>query len=206
MSVNPGLIQETNGRGNEEHHVWGNRQEGGQDIDNIQADAQEWGERSQMSMKSKASIPTLALSVGLLISTVWIISSPETSAQSLATVDRSSITAIDEVDHLPAPSWKAIPLSLPYDASVAIAIQVVRGNPIDVLLMLPSQFGRVKRGEWSKIKVAGGVREIHTRSFTHHGPLSRGGYYLVIGDRYLGEPAALPSEVSVKVQIDHRLP
>ena len=135
---------------------------------------------------------------GLLFASVLCV---EARAQALPKVPRAPVTVLDEVEHLPAPSWKVIPLSLPYGGNLRIDVQVVRGNPIEVLLIRPDQLERIKRGEWNKIRALGGMRATHTRSYQQAGTVSRGEYYLVVGDRYLGEPPSPPTEVAVKVHL-----
>jgi hypothetical protein len=78
--------------------------------------------------------------------------------QSLTAAVRAPVTLMDQTEHLPAPSWKAIPLILPYGGSISVEVRVAQGNPIDVLLMTPDQFAKVKKGEWSKLKISGEIR------------------------------------------------
>jgi hypothetical protein len=121
--------------------------------------------------------------------------------QSLTAAARAPVTLMDQTEHLPAPSWKAIPLRLPHSGSISVDVRVVQGNPIDVLLITPDQLDRVKKGESSRLKISGQVRGTDTKSYTHTGRLARGGYFLVLGDRYLGGPS-LTSVVTVKVQLN----
>jgi hypothetical protein len=153
------------------------------------------------SSEIKSFIFILSLGGWLLVA-IWSVSNVEARTQSFRSVSRGPITVIDEVEHLPAPSWKTIPLSLPYSGSVTINVQVVRGNPIDVILITPDQFERVKRGEWKKIKATGDLRQTHTKSYEQSTQITRGEYYLVIGDRYLGEPPLPPTDIAVKVRLN----
>ena len=146
-------------------------------------------------------IVTAAVSLSTLFGPIGSMSRTMSRAEATPTTDHASVTLLDEVEHLPAPAWKSIPVVLPYTGSVTVDVRVSRGNPIDVFLTAPNQLEKIKRGEWSKLKISGGVRGSHTRLYTHSGPLSRGGYYLVIGDTYLGEPPSPPTEVSLKVRL-----
>jgi len=67
------------------------------------------------------------------------------NAHSVATSVNTPITLSDSLEHLPAPAWKAIPLSLPYGGTVSIDVQVIRGNRIDVLLTNPDQIDALKK-------------------------------------------------------------
>ena len=111
------------------------------------------------------------------------------------------VTLLDEVEHLPAPSCKAIPVSLPHDGIVSIRVQVLRGDLIDVFLISPDRLERIIKGEWDNVRAVGGFAAIKTDSYQHTGQLVHGGYYLVVMDRLIGVPAAIPSDVSVEVQL-----
>jgi hypothetical protein len=121
--------------------------------------------------------------------------------QSLPAAVRAPVTLMDQTEHLPAPSWKAIPLILPYSGSISVEVRVVQGNPINVLLMTPDQFAKVKKEEWSKLEISGEIRGANTKLYTHTGPVARGGYYLVLGDRHLEGPSST-SVVSIKVRLN----
>ncbi len=151
--------------------------------------------------KARGFILVLSLD-GLLLSAIANVPSLGARTQSLQSVSRVPVTVLDEVDHLRAPSWKTIPLSLPYSGSLSINVHVVRGNPIDVLLISPDQLKRVKQGEWNKVRAVGKMRANHTKSYQQESVVLRGEYYLVVGDRYLGEPPSPPSEIELKVRLN----
>ncbi len=148
------------------------------------------------------SIATFAVLFLALISAVWSVSTIKMLAVKGVPASDAPVTLIDEVEHLPAPSWKTIPLILPYSGTVTTNIVVLHGNPINVILTTPNQFKKMQHGEWKNLKVSGGVTETGTKSYTHMSSLGRGGYYLVIGDTYIGEPPTPPSEISVRVRLN----
>ncbi len=53
----------------------------------------------------------------------------------LATAVHAPITLTDEVENLPARSIKSLGINVPYSGTVDISLQVVRGNPLDVLVI-----------------------------------------------------------------------
>jgi hypothetical protein len=61
----------------------------------------------------------------------------------IRTVVRAPITVKDSVENLPAASWKAVGLNLPYAGTVDIRLGVVRGNPVDVFVAPSDQTGPV---------------------------------------------------------------
>ncbi len=119
----------------------------------------------------------------------------------LSPIVHSPVTVIDEVEHLPAPSWKAIPVSLPHEGIVSIHVRVLRGNTIDAFLTPPDQLERIERGEWGDVKSYVDITSVKTDAFRQTGWLAKGEYYLVVKDLMIGLPSSLPSDVSVKVQV-----
>jgi hypothetical protein len=137
----------------------------------------------------------------VVVSAIWNISRIRRGVEAPSTALPAPVTLIDEVEHIPAPSWKAIPLSLPYDGIVSIDVRVLRGNFIDVFLTTPDQVERIKKGDWSNLKTPGEVRAIKTVSYRHRGRLAKGDYYLVVSDMSVGLPSSLPSDVSATVRL-----
>lgn len=114
----------------------------------------------------------------------------------------SPVMLINEVEHLPALAWKAVPFRLPHDGIVNIDVQVVRGDPIDVFLTTSDHIDHVKKIEWNKLKTYGDVMATGTKTFSRGVRLGQGGFYLVVRDMIVGTPSAPPSDVSVKVRLN----
>jgi hypothetical protein len=88
----------------------------------------------------------LVVIVGLIaivmLRSLWLSSSPRTasSAGSLpALLPVIPVQVTDVVESLPARSVKGIPLHLPYSGTLRVEVSVVRGNPVDIFLVSPSE-------------------------------------------------------------------
>jgi hypothetical protein len=156
---------------------------------------------SLMSRAFSMFVIVLALLSFVIVGAIWDISSIGTRVEASSKALSAPLTLIDEVEHLPAPSWKAIPMSLPYDGIVSVDVRVLRGNFVDVFLTTPDQVERIKRGDWSNLKTPGDVRAIKTGSYRHSGRLAKGDYYLVVSDMYIRLASASPSDVSARVEL-----
>jgi hypothetical protein len=121
--------------------------------------------------------------------------------QALAVAVHAPITLKDEVENLPASSWKAVPLSLPYSGSINVSLQVVRGNPVDVFLTGADQLETIKKEEWNNVQVYTDFNALKTTTYRRDEQLGQGGYYLVIRDTSLGILSASASDISMKIQL-----
>ena len=137
-----------------------------------------------------------------LLALVWYNAGTRNTTQMIATAVHAPITLTDEVENLPASSWKAVALNLPYGGTVEVNLQVVRGNPIDVLLTTPDQIATMKKEEWNNVKVYGDFNAVKTKTYKRTGQLGQGSYYLVMRDTSLGILSSSASDISVKVQLN----
>jgi hypothetical protein len=109
-----------------------------------------------------------------------------------------SQTITDEVENVPAASWKAINYNFPAGGKLDITVRVVNGNPIDIFLMPADQMDTVKKSGWGNVKTYGDFNA--TKAMTYHrtAQLGPGSYCLVLRDTSLGILSARASDVSVK--------
>jgi hypothetical protein len=117
----------------------------------------------------------------------------------VATVVHTPIEIQNEVENLPASSWKAIALNLPYTGTVSVDLAVQRGNPLDVFLMNPDQINNLKMRQ--QFKVYTDFTASKTTTYKRSGRLMQGNYYLVLRDTSL-VLSARSSDVAVKVQLN----
>ena len=121
----------------------------------------------------------------------------------VATVTHTSITLRDETTNLPANSWRSIPAQLPYNGSLDVTLRVIRGNPLDVFLVTPSEMDSIQRtNDWRGIQ--GSTDFIAAKTITYHrtAPLYQGTYFLVLRDPSLGILSQSASDVSVKIVLN----
>jgi hypothetical protein len=143
----------------------------------------------------------LAISL-VFLGSIWYDARTGKRPQSLTTAVHAPVTLKDEVEHLPALAWKAIPLSLPYGGTVNIDIQVVGGNPIDVFVTAPEQHDTLKKMEWNNLRAYGDFSATRTKTYSRSAYLAQGGYYLVVRDMLVAIPSLSTSDISVNVRLN----
>lgn len=143
------------------------------------------------------------LVIGLLVFAYnWFKAGGGTTSRMIATAVRAPVTLKDEIQSLPASSWKAVALELPYSGTINIELQVVRGNPIDVFLTTPDYAETIQKKEWGNVRVYGDFNAVKTTAYKRTGRLDQGYYYLVIRDTTLGILSSSTSDISVKAQLN----
>ncbi len=135
----------------------------------------------------------------LLVGLGWYNAGPERTTQVIASAAHAPITLQDEVQNLPASSWKAVALDLPYSGTVNVNLEVVRGNPVDVFLTTPDQLEPMKEEQWNQVRIYTDFNASQTKTYERIARLTQGNYFLVLRDTSLGTSA---SDVSVKVQLN----
>jgi hypothetical protein len=132
----------------------------------------------------------------------WYNSGTRNTSRMLASAVHAPITVADEVENIPAHSWKAVALNLPYGGTVDIDLRVVQGNPIDVLLTTADQLEPMKKEQWSSVRVYTDFNAEKTQTYRRTGQLGPGSYYLVLRDTSLGILSSSASDISVRVQLN----
>lgn len=143
----------------------------------------------------------LAILLGLL-TLVWYNAGTKNTTQAIATAIHAPITVIDEVQNLSANSWKAVTLNLPYPGTVSVNLEVVQGNPVDVILTTPDQLEAMKKDDWGSVKVYGNFNATKTQKYRRTGQLGQGSYYLVMRDTSLGILSASATDISIKAELN----
>ena len=118
------------------------------------------------------------------------------------TAVRAPIALRDSVENVPAASWKAVALTLPYPGTVDVSIEVVNGNPMDVVVTTPDQVEILKQNGWGRMRVISDFNAVKTKTYRRSGQLGQGSYYLVLRDTSLGVLSASASDVSVKAHLN----
>lgn len=122
--------------------------------------------------------------------------------QAIASVVRAPITLKDEVQNIPAASWKALALNLPYQGSVDIDVHVVHGNPLNIFLIDSDQMDAIQHGNWTQVRTYTDFNALKSTTYRRTGQLRQGSYYLVVRDTSLGILSQSASDVSVKVVLN----
>jgi hypothetical protein len=135
-----------------------------------------------------------------LVGLVWYNVGTKQTVRMAATVVHAPIEVKNEVENLPASSWKAVPLNIPYAGTVAIDLAVQRGNPLDVFLMNPDQINNLKMRRQFMVYTEFSASK--TTIYKRTGQLRQGNYYLVLRDTSLGVLSASSSDIAVKVELN----
>jgi hypothetical protein len=148
--------------------------------------------------------PTAGLLIVLLVilAVVWYNLGTKKTSQMIATAVHAPITVTDEVQNVPANSWKAVSFTLPYGGTLQIDLQVVRGNPIDVFVTASDQVDAMNRGDWGNVQAFTEFNASKTKTYKRTAHLGEGSYYLVMRDTSLGILSSSASDISVKVQLN----
>jgi hypothetical protein len=109
-----------------------------------------------------------------------------------------SQTVTDEIENVPAASWKAINYNFPMSGKLDVTAKVVNGNPVDIFLIPADQMDAMKRNEWGNVKTYGDFKATKTMTYHRTAQLGPGSYYFVLRDTSLGILSARASDVSVK--------
>ncbi len=120
----------------------------------------------------------------------------------IRTAVRAPIALKDSVENVPAASWKAVALDLPYAGTIDVRLEVVNGNPMDVAVTTPDQLEVLKQNGWGQMRVFTDFNAVKTKTYRRTGQLGQGSYYLVMRDTSLGILSQRASDISVKVQLN----
>lgn len=148
-------------------------------------------------------ITILAIAVLMIILIAfWYQSGTRTTSRMLATAVHAPVMVTDEVENVPANSWKAVAFTLPYGATLDINIRVLHGNPVDVFVTTPDQVDAMKNQQWGNVRTYKDFNAVKTTTYRRTGQLGQGSYYLVLRDTSLGILSQSASDVSVKIQLN----
>jgi hypothetical protein len=140
--------------------------------------------------------------LGLFLS-VRYLAGNRASDRMVASIAHTTIMLKDETQNLRASSWRSIPIQPPYNGSLDVTLDVVRGNPLDVLLVDSSQMDVMKRtNDWGPIQGNVDFSAIKTTTYHRTAPINQGTYFLVLRDTSLGILSQSSSDVSVKVVLN----
>lgn len=107
----------------------------------------------------------------------------------------------NEVENLPAASWKAVAIQVPYDGSLTVSTRVQRGNPVEVFVTDNSHLKELKSGN-PRATYVGGFYAPKAMRFQHTEWFNQGTYFVVLRDTSLGILSASTSDISLKVSVE----
>ena len=110
------------------------------------------------------------------------------------------ITVIDEVEKIEIGDWKALPMNLEHTGTLHVAVEVVHGNPMDVIVIAGGQLEHLQKNE--KFDSVPAFKPMRTRHYKQEAPLESGSYYLVLRDSSVGIFSKMRSEIKVNVRLE----
>jgi hypothetical protein len=122
------------------------------------------------------------------------------ATQLVSAMVHAPISIRDEVQSLPASSWKALGLVLPYTGTLSVTVEVTKGNPVDVLLIDEENLERLKSK--AQFEQFADFEAVKSRTYRRSTRLNQGMYYLVLRDRTLGILSSSSSDVKVFARLE----
>lgn len=143
----------------------------------------------------------ILLSLLFLLAYLFLVRSvgQEGADRVVATVTKTPIELRNDTENVPASSWKAIGVSLPYSGQLLVEINVLRGNPQQVYLIEALELEKYKSDQ--QIKHYTDFAATSTRSLSQRGYLAAGQYYIILRDDTLGILSESASDVKVFVKL-----
>lgn len=163
---------------------------------------------SSGSTKKKHSPALLIVLIVLLAILAWLLwaafrtITPQQVASNPLLSEVASLRPIDlldEIENLPANSVKGVPITLPYGGTLSLEVQVVRGNPVDIFLVDPSEVEAISaRKGFNSYQ---GFNAEKSMTYSRQGRIAPGTYDVVFMDRSLGILSASASDIKVKAHL-----
>ena len=137
--------------------------------------------RPLMSWPFKALLAVLLIILWI----AWYNKGTRRTTQLVASAVHAPMTLKDEVENVPANSWKAVGVDVLYSGTVDLSLQVLQGNPMDVFVVPSDQLDTMKKEDWNNVKVYSDFNATKTKTFKRTGQLGQGSYYFVLRDTSL---------------------
>ena len=154
--------------------------------------------RPQKSIGRKIAIGLLVCVLGYLA--LARIVGTDNADKFVAVVTKSPLTLENAIENVPAHSWKAIAISLPYDGTLQIEMSVQKGNDLDVDLIPIAELENYKNDvQYSYIQ---NFTASTAQTYSRSGNLNAGQYYFVIRDKTLGILSSSSSDVKVFIKLN----
>ncbi len=152
------------------------------------------------SLIGRGTMALIAIAL-LFVGFTWYKQGGKATGQMLAAAVHAPIELTNEVQNLPANSWKAIPFTTAYAGSVTIKIRVLHGNPLDVLVTNLDQLNVMKSGAWQSVLSYTDFAAQKTQVYQRTSSLPQGTCYLVLRDTSLGILSSSATDVSIDIQL-----
>jgi hypothetical protein len=132
----------------------------------------------------------------LAVMIVSVVYRSDRNQGGVAAAALAPMTLTDVVENLPANSWRAIPVKVPYSGTLRVELDVVRGNPLNAYLVSAEEFSAFQENDAATPRTYEGFKAANTKTFHREAPFNSGEYYFLIV-----YPSSSPSVSDVAVQI-----
>ena len=140
----------------------------------------------------------------VIIGGIWLFlryTAGQTAANRVtSTILHQRIDLVNTTQDLPASSFKALPISLPYAGTLSVDLTVRRGNDISVYVVTPDQIDKIKAKQ--QFTYFQGFDADKTKIYQRSGRLASGSYYLVMLDKSLGILSQQSSDIQVSAKLE----
>jgi hypothetical protein len=142
--------------------------------------------------------------IAVLIGGIWLFvrftAGSRAANRVTSTILRQRIDLVNTTQDLPASSFKALPISLPYAGTLSVSLTVRRGNDISVYVVTPDQIDKIKAKQ--QFTYFQGFDAEKTKIYQRSGRLASGSYYLVTLDKTLGILSQQSSDIQVSAKLE----
>ena len=109
------------------------------------------------------------------------------------------ITLVNQVEKLPASSWKGISLTLPYTGTLNLSVKIVSGNPVDIYLIKDSEVEKFKKSK--EFQHYPGFQATKTKTYKRSVVVKEGVYYIIIRDTSLGLLSSSSTDFKITAEL-----
>ncbi len=120
----------------------------------------------------------------------------------MASAVHTSVVLKDETQTLRSKSWRSIPIDTLYSGNLDIDVHVLRGNPLDVVLIPLDQMDKLRSSGFKDLPGDPNFSAQKTTTFHHTHAIPQGNYVLVLRDASLGILSTSATEVAIKVTLN----
>ncbi len=110
------------------------------------------------------------------------------------------ITVIDKKEKIEIGAWKALPVNLTHPGTLHVTVDVVRGNPVDIIVIDGGQREHLEKNE--KFTAVSAFTAAGAKHYQREAHIERGDYYLVLRDSSVGIFSTRHSDIKVTVRLE----
>lgn len=114
---------------------------------------------------------------------------------------KATVVVDEETQRLAPGTWRAVPVNLPFSGLLEVSLNVVRGNPIDVIFIDEGKLNSFRENGWGKTRGSPAFEAARIETYERMSDVAKGNYYLVYRDAFLGVLSTDSTDVSLRISI-----